>query len=1240
MKKILKALFFFTVLLTVKNVYAFDVNNYRYRDLCGQFEVAGFHGDGYIDTVACFDDLSAAQNFMRNNGAEDLAIMNNVYGQVKIIDANQALLDLSVNPEQLTYFYEDSGLTSRKYTYMDTGSLYGDVDGGFLQTGYSMKEGKWTAKVRIANFTGWIPEEAYEIVPITWVRSSSYYTVTNEYIRHHYATKIQEDYRSSGSSVIGPKPDMLSPGTYYSFDGHYFYNSLKSLMVDYKNQNYNNAVNKNNAYYNYYMYLSNHTRTTYSSINIDEYIRNNLGFVHDIYGDDISDGASRLYGSGTFFYYAQEKYGVNALMSLGLSRNETGNGRSYLSIIKNNGFGLNAVDSDPINGASYYPTFASSILGYASHWATYGFNHPRDWRYFGPQFGDKWVGMNVKYASAAYWSEAMAANYYFLDRNFGLQDYNYYQLGVTRYTTNAYSGPSESSKWMYEYPEAEDAVVIVGEETVNGEKWYRVVSDLNFDSNYNEIYEAGNYNWNAEVYVKASAIKKINQGKNGYISPNSVTQYQNKNYEYNLYTESGEFRPRVGYSTKQTNYYYDSSLTSATGQILAKDRYVIIYAQATLNGIPVAYLVTSDYFYQQKEWVSADSITQTNTPYGKVTVKTDDNQYTWVNYNTEDASYSLIGGLHTMSYVPIVGEVQVGSDLWYKVPVNLSGDDNVYGYTLSRFSNYIWIDKLTPTSSNAFPVINAVNYAIYEGTTFNPLEGVSATDAEDGVITNKIVVVRNEVNTAIAPATYEVEYEVVDSNNQKTTKIVKITVVVNKAPVINASDKVITIHETFNALTGVTATDLEDGNLTSKIKVTENTVNTNELGSYKVVYEVSDSLKKKTTKEIKVDVVGDREPVINVSNKKVVLNSEFDPLNGVTATDPEDGDITERIAVTNNTVNTAVLGNYSVTYQVTDSSDNTITKTIQVEVVDYQEKEGEFYLDEITWNDSSKAFELKGYYIVLETNNTNKEYQLLLINKNTEEEQSIDIAPWRDNVPYELGEENGYDYNDSWFKGELDLSNVDNGDYDLYLSTKTEGYVAKTRLTNVFNRNVARRGNDSSNNKGYTLKVQQKSKTKEIELYVRNEVLTTKELPTTRNMVNGYDDITFEENKLHILGYSYDIGGVYDNSESITRKILLENQSTYTMTQYDTTVSTGPFKITTQDGKDKTYAWFESELDLSELSPGKYTLYLYTKTSNAENYDELPDVFRYVNETATVNNKTINVKYNVERYNRIEITVE
>ena len=91
--------------------------------------------------------------------------------------------------------------------------------------------------------------------------------------------------------------------------------------------------------------------------------------------------------------------------------------------------------------------------------------------------------MNVKYASDTYWSEKMAANYYSFDKAFGMQDYNYYQLGVVNGPTRAYQNPSTSSKFIYEYPEKEDALVIVDETTVNGEKWYKVVSDLNIDTN-------------------------------------------------------------------------------------------------------------------------------------------------------------------------------------------------------------------------------------------------------------------------------------------------------------------------------------------------------------------------------------------------------------------------------------------------------------------------------------------------------------------------------------------------------------------------------------------------------------------------------------------------------------------------------------------------------------------------------------------------------------------------------------
>ena len=410
--------------LNYKNVYAFDSNNYRNKELCGTYEVAGFHTDGVIDPVKCFNNFEEAHQFMVNNGAKDLAILNRVNGTVKILDANVGIMDLSVNPETLTYFYTDKESTS-SYTYMDTGSLYGGVDGAQIETTWSNTHG-WMSKVKIGNFTGWIKDSTYEIVPITWVKSISSYTVTDNEIRHNYVSKIQNEYYGSAGSTIGPKPTMLSPGKYYSYDGHYFYTNIETMIKDYKAGNYSNAVNKDNVYYNYYMYLSNHTKTAYSSINIDEYIRNNLGYKKDVYGKTAEEGTSRLYGQGTFFYYAQEKYGVNAILALSLSRNETANGRSYLAVNKNNGFGLNAVDSNPINGANWYASFSSSILGYASKWVTYGYAHPRDWRYFGPQFGDKWIGMNVKYASDTYWSEKMASNYYYLDKSLGLQDYNYY----------------------------------------------------------------------------------------------------------------------------------------------------------------------------------------------------------------------------------------------------------------------------------------------------------------------------------------------------------------------------------------------------------------------------------------------------------------------------------------------------------------------------------------------------------------------------------------------------------------------------------------------------------------------------------------------------------------------------------------------------------------------------------------------------------------------------------------------
>ena len=1170
-KKLLIIALLLFIIFSYKNVYAFDSSNYKNRTLCGKFEIAGFHEDGYIDQVACFEGFYEAKEFMKNNGAKDLVLLNNVNGETKIIDANVALLDLSVNPETLTYFYTDKESTYA-YTYMDTGSLYGGVDGALLDGGWSAKHSCWMAKVRIGNFTGWIELPAYEVVPITWVKSSSSYTVTDTEIRHNYVAKIQNYYYGGAGSTIGPKPEMLNPGTYYSYDGHYFYTDLETMIRDYRNDNYNNSVNKDNVYYNYYMYLSNHTKTAYSSINIDEYIRNNLGFKKDVYGKSASDGTSRLYGQGTFFYYAQEKYGVNAILALSLSRNETGNGRSYLAVNKNNGFGLNAVDSNPINGANWYASFSSSVLGYASKWVTYGYAHPRDWRYFGPQFGDKWIGMNVKYASDTYWSEKMASNYYYLDKSLGLQDYNYYQLGVVTGPTVAYQSPNTSSRQIYTYPEKEDGVVIVDEVTQNNEKWYKVVSDLNIDSNYNEI-TSGDCNWNGYVYVKANQVLKINNGKNGYISPNSVFEYQNKNYTYDLHIENTELKPQVGLTTKNTNYYYDSMLTSKTGSTLLKDRYVMVFATALDENMPVAYLVTSDYKYDQKHWVSADSIKLTDTTYGKVSVTTECNCYTWVNYNTEDVESTLISGLYTYTYVPVLEEINVGSNKWYKVPVNLTGNNNVYGYTLAEAPD-VKITTSKAVVTNSKPTITASDKTIEENTSFDPKANVTATDPEDGDLTSKIEVIENTVNTKVA-GTYKVTYKVTDSANQSVTKTIKVIVKGNDAPVINAKDKTLTVGDTFNPKENVTATDTEDGNITDKIQVTTNTVNTNTQGTYKVIYSVTDSKGKTTTKEIKV-----------VVNPKETVNPS-------------------------NTSLETLMNNASA---------------------------GEFYLEGLTWDKTNKVFTISGYEIILNQNNNNKEYYLVLVNKDNKDLYKVKVSSWTTGTPYDLGTVNGKDYKDSWFKGTIDLSNIPNGDYDLYMQATMDGYSALELVDNFFNEEINRRGED--NKHGYSFKVLVTLKTQAIELSVRDELYTTSESPTYRNMTNEFENIKFQNNKLYIQGFSYNYNGIYDNQLNITRKIIFENTKTYKQTVFDLGSAKGPYVLNTKDKLDKTYAWYAKELDISNLEKGTYSVLVYTRTSNAEDYGELEDMFAELNENTNINGKTYTITYNGSRLDRVELSVK
>jgi hypothetical protein len=135
---------------------------------------------------------------------------------------------------------------------------------------------------------------------------------------------------------------------------------------------------------------------------------------------------------------------------------------------------------------------------------------------------------------------------------------------------------------------------------------------------------------------------------------------------------------------------------------------------------------------------------------------------------------------------------------------------------------------------------------------------------------------------------------------------------------------------------GATALDSFDGDLTGSIVIDATGVDTAVLGSYAVTYDVTDSSGNPAIQVSRVvDVVDTTVPVITLVGADpqfVEAGSLYVEL-GATALDSFDGDLTGSISIDATAVNTAVLGSYTVTYDVVDSSGNPaiqVTRVIDV----------------------------------------------------------------------------------------------------------------------------------------------------------------------------------------------------------------------------------------------------------------------------------------------------------------------
>ena len=171
-------------------------------------------------------------------------------------------------------------------------------------------------------------------------------------------------------------------------------------------------------------------------------------------------------------------------------------------------------------------------------------------------------------------------------------------------------------------------------------------------------------------------------------------------------------------------------------------------------------------------------------------------------------------------------------------------------------------------------------------------------------------------------------YTISDGNGGVSTATVNINVInQNDPPVISLNGPTFISLEVGDvyAEQGATCSDPDDGQIDDQVVIGGDMVNTSYPDVYEVTYDCQDSDGSSAEQVTRtVAVVTNEPPVITIlgANPASVIVGETYVDAGAEAEDIEDGNLTNNITETDN-VDTSLVGNYQVTYSVTDSDGNT-----------------------------------------------------------------------------------------------------------------------------------------------------------------------------------------------------------------------------------------------------------------------------------------------------------------------------
>ena len=497
-----------------------SIQNMKYLKLktSSDYEIAISNDDGTYSYIQSEENLNLAidiANNLKNTKNQGIPVVINKEGIViyategigrivKIIDGN---IDTTNN--YTTNVYNTSELKSPEHTY---------INHGYIDDVPIIEDNGQVAKIEVSGYTGYIKKQEDDgslniiTVPMNQVNNLSHYTVnSNNELVHAISSDITSTPKYS-YQTLGPAPSFMNQNTkYYSYDGNYFYTDINILMSDAKLDNHNNAINSNNPYYNYYQYLPGRSKTSYTAYDINRYF------------EQYTPTDSLLRNTGNYFIKAQNEYGTNAALLVGIAMNESDRGTSNLAKTKFNVFGTNAKDGY-VEGADKFSSIEECIMRVSNYSFSNGYFNPKSWKYNSSSLGNKSLGANVRYASDPFWSEKAISRMYQLDKylggDTGLKDYNRYLLGMY---TNETSIKNTSNKELYSIlpqntrtkntckGQVGDTTIVLNEKDSNN---YNIRPDRIVPITETNINGDGTYLWDREGIVNKTNIKIINEKSN------------------------------------------------------------------------------------------------------------------------------------------------------------------------------------------------------------------------------------------------------------------------------------------------------------------------------------------------------------------------------------------------------------------------------------------------------------------------------------------------------------------------------------------------------------------------------------------------------------------------------------------------------------------------------------------------------------------------------------------------------